>query len=178
MINDNYGQFGLSPTLSQWRGQIEWACSSRNSLGVWATLHDRTYIGDRPDNHNQFRGINQINVFWHHKSDFGADTWFYAGVPDSKRLVGSGLVGSVILGTSALVPLNDRLSLFANAMYMPPNASPGPNGSTQDAYNVAVGLAWYPGRNARTRTVNGARWLPYMPIGNNSNFLVDASHFQ
>ena len=33
------------------------------------------------------------------------------------------------------------------------------------------------GRNARTRTVNGARWLPYMPIGDNSNFLVDASHF-
>jgi len=26
--------------------------------------------------------------------------------------------------------------------------------------------------------VNGARWLPtYMPLGNNGNFLVDASHF-
>ena len=177
MVNDNYGQFGLSPTLSQWRGQIEFACSDFNSLGVWATIHDRTYIGERPDNHNQLRGINQINVFWHHKFIQGADTWFYAGVPDSKRLVGRGLVGSVLLGASVQAPLTDRLALYANAMYMPPNNAPGPNGSTLDAYNVGVGFAWFPGRNARTRSVNGARWLPYMPIGNNSNFLVDASHY-
>ncbi|HVC96492.1 MAG TPA: DUF6666 family protein [Pirellulales bacterium] len=178
MINDNYGQYGLSPTLSQWRGQFEWAFSGSNSLGVWGTVHDNTYIGDRPDNHNQFRAINQINAFWHHKFELGADTWLYAGLPDAKRLVGSGLAGSVILGMSAQVPLNDQLSLYTNAMYMAANAHPGPNGSTQDAYNVSVGLAWYPGRNARTKTVNGARWLPYMPLGNNGNFLVDASHFQ
>jgi len=177
MINDNYGQYGLSPTLSQWRGQFEWAFSGSNSLGVWATIHDTKYIGDRFENHNQFRAINQINVFWHHKFDQSADTWLYIGVPDSKRLVGTELVGSVILGMSAQVPLTERLALYTNAMYMAANAHPGPNGSTQDAYNVSVGFAWYPGRNARTNTVNGARWLPYMPLGNNGNFLVDASHF-
>jgi hypothetical protein len=177
MINDNYGQYGLSPTLSQWRGQFEWAINDRNSLGIWATVHDRSYIGDRLDNHNRLRAINQINVFWHHKYDLGADSWLYAGVPDSKRLVGTGLVGAVILGMSAQVPLTDCLSLYTNAMYMKANAHPGPIASTQDAYNVAVGVAWYPGRNARTRTVNGARWLPYVPLGNNGNFLVDASHF-
>ena len=177
MVNDNYGQFGLSPTLCQWRGQIEWACTDFNSLGVWGTVRDRAYIGDRPDNHNQLRPIDQIDVFWHHKFQQGADTWFYVGVPDSRRLVGRGLVGSVIVGASAQAPLTDRLSLYANAMYMAANAAPGPNASTRDAYNVGFGLAWFPGRNARTRTVNGALWLPYMPLGNNSNFLVDASHF-
>ena len=177
MVNNNYGQYALSPTLSQWRGQLEWAMSGINSLGIWATVHDRTYIGDRPDNHNQFRGINQINLFWHHKYQYGGDTWFYVGVPDSKRLAGSGLAGSVLLGGSAQVPLTERVSLYAQGVYMPPNASPGPNGSSRDAYNIGVGLAWFPGRNARTRTVNGARWLPYMPLGNNSNFLVDAAHF-
>ncbi|HUY34796.1 MAG TPA: DUF6666 family protein [Pirellulales bacterium] len=178
MVNDNYGQFGLSPTLSQWRGQFEWAFSGRNSLGVWATIRDMSYIGDRPDNHNQFRAINQINLFWHHKFEQGADSWLYVGVPDAKRLVGGGLVGAVIVGSSAQVPLTDRLSLYANAMYMAANAHPGPIASTQDAYDVSVGMAWYPGRDARAKTVNGARWLPYMPLGNNGNFLVDASHFQ
>jgi hypothetical protein len=37
-------------------------------------------------------------------------------------------------------------------------------------------LAHY-ARNARTPTVSGACWLPYMPLGNNSNFLVDTVHF-
>ncbi len=64
-----------------------------------------------------------------------------------------------------------------HAMYMAPNASPGASGSPRDAYNVSFGLAWFPGRNALSRTVNGARWLPYMPLGNNSNFLVDTIHY-
>ncbi len=113
MVNNNYGQYALSPTLSQWRGQLEWSLSGRNSLGVWGAVHDRTYIGDRPDNHNQFRGISQINLFWHHKYQMGADGWLYVGVPASKRLAGSGLVGAAIIGGAVQVPLTERLGLYA-----------------------------------------------------------------
>ncbi|HQU43350.1 MAG TPA: hypothetical protein PK867_11105 [Pirellulales bacterium] len=177
MINNNYSQYAVSPTISQWRGQFEWALSGRNSFGVWGTWHDKSFIRDVPDNHNQFRAISQINAFWHHKYEFGADTWLRVGLPVSKELVGNALAGSAIIGATAQVPLNHQLALYANAMYMAPNTSAGPIGSARDAYNVSMGIAWYPGRNARTPTVNGARWLPYMPLGNNTNFLVDSSHF-
>jgi hypothetical protein len=177
MVNNNYSQFALSPTLSQWRGQVEWAFSGRNSLGLWGTFHDKSYIGDRPDNHNQFRAISQINAFWHHKYALGADTWLRIGMPLSQQFVGNGLAGSAIVGATAQVPLNERLALYANAMYMAPNTAPGPNGASRDAYNISMGIAWYPGRNARTPTVGGGCWMPYLPLGNNSNFLVDTIHF-
>lgn len=177
MINNNYSQYAVSPTISQWRGQFEWALSGRNSLGVWGTWRDKSYIRDVPDNHNQFRAISQVNLFWHHKYEFGADTWLRAGMPVSKRLVGSGLPGSAIVGATAMAPLNPQLALYADAMYMAANAAPGPIASSRDAYNISMGIVWYPGRNARTPTVSGGCWLPYMPVGNNGNFLVDASHF-
>jgi hypothetical protein len=177
MINNNYSQFALSPTLSQWRGQLEWAMSGRNSLGLWGTVHDKSYIRDRPDNHNQFRAISQINVFWHHRYAFGADTWLRIGMPLSKKFLGSSLAGSAILGATAQMPLNEQLALYANAMYMAPNTAAGPIGASRDTYNISMGFAWYPGRNARTPNVNGGCWLPYMPLGNNGNFLVDSVHF-
>ncbi|HWB08492.1 MAG TPA: DUF6666 family protein [Pirellulales bacterium] len=177
MINNNYSQYAVSPTISQWRTQFEWAVSANNSFGLWGTFRDKSYNGNRPDNHNQFRAISQINAFWHHKSAFGADTWLRVGLPVSKRLAGSGLAGSAIVGATALVPLNQQLALYANSMYMAPNTSPGPVGSSRETYDVSMGIAWYPGRNARTPTVSGACWLPYMPLGNNGNFLVDTVHF-
>lgn len=177
MINNRYSQYALSPTLGQWRGQFEWAFSGINSVGIWGTFRDRSYFGDRPDNHNQFRAISQIDAFWHHKYEFGADTWLRIGLPVSKRLTGSGLAGSAIVGATAQAPLNQQLALYANAMYMASNSAPGALGSSRDAYNVSMGVAWYPGGNARTGTVNGASWLPYMPLANNSNFLVDSVHF-
>ncbi|HET6882601.1 MAG TPA: DUF6666 family protein [Pirellulales bacterium] len=177
MINNNYSQYALSPTISQWRGQIEWAASGVNSFGVWGTFRDRSYIGDRPDNHNQFRTISQIDAFWHHKYAFGGDTWLRIGMPLSKRLASNALAGSAIIGATAQVPLNQQLAIYANAMYMAPNVAAGPQGPTREDYNVSMGLAWYPGRVARTPTVSGACWMPYMPLGNNGNFLVDTVHY-
>jgi hypothetical protein len=177
MVNNNYSQYALSPTISQWRGQLEWAMSGVNSFGVWGTFRDRSYIGDRPDNHNQFRTISQIDAFWHHKYAFGGDTWLRIGMPLSKRLAGNALAGSAIIGATAQVPLNDQLAIYANAMYMAPNVAPGPLAAARDDYNVSMGIAWYPGRVARTPTVSGACWMPYMPLGNNGNFLVDTVHY-
>ncbi|HWB12785.1 MAG TPA: DUF6666 family protein [Pirellulales bacterium] len=177
MINNNYSQFALSPTLGQWRGQLEWAMSDRNSLGLWATVRDKSYFGARPDNTNQFQAISQINAFWHHKYAFGGDTWLRIGMPLSKTFVGNRLAGSAIIGATAQLPLNEQLALYANAMYMAPNTAAGPIGASRDTYNISMGFAWYPGRNARTPNVNGGCWLPYMPLGNNGNFLVDSVHF-
>jgi uncharacterized protein DUF6666 len=173
MINHNYGFMAVSPTLGQWRGQAEWAFGARNSLGLWATVRDRGLNRQTRESALQLKPLSQIDFFWHHKYAQGADSWFYVGLPTQKKLGGLGTLGEVIVGGSAQVPISPQLAMYANAMYMWPSASPGPVAATQDAYNVGVGLAWYPGGNARTRTVNGGCWLPYLPLANNSNFLVD-----
>ncbi|HXT58648.1 MAG TPA: DUF6666 family protein [Pirellulales bacterium] len=173
MINNNYGASAVPPTLGQWRGQAEWAFSSFNSLGIWATVRDKGFNRQAPENALQISPLSQLDFFWHHKYAQGADSWFYLGLPTQKKLGGPGTLGEFIMGGSAQVPISPQLAMYANAMYMWPSASSGAVAATQDAYNVGFGLAWYPGLNARTRTVNGGCWLPYLPLANNGNFLVD-----
>ena len=45
----------------------------------------------------------------------------------------------------------------------------------QEFWNVSMGLAFSPGGNLRSKTIAGRTWMPYLPVANNSNFLVDAS---
>ena len=42
-------------------------------------------------------------------------------------------------------------------------------------YDFMVGLNFYPARNARSTTVAGRAWMPYMPVANNGSFLVDSN---
>jgi hypothetical protein len=63
---------------------------------------------------------------------------------------------------------------------MRPSAAEGVNAAgayaaAQEFWNVSCGMAWYPGRAARSKTVAGREWMPYLPVANNSNFMVDAT---
>jgi hypothetical protein len=200
MITNNFGAFGNSPTLSQWRGQLAWALSAKNEVGMWATVQDRSVTRTTavPPGVGAFapityQAIDQGNLFWHHKfATNGADSWSYIGIPLDKRLAtpansagfpiggSGGSLGSFIVGTNLLIPINDRLSGYANMMYMRPSAAEGvsPTGASaaaQQFWNVSFGMAFYPGRAARSQTVAGREWMPYLPVANNSSFLVDAS---
>jgi hypothetical protein len=58
---------------------------------------------------------------------------------------------------------------------MRPCASAGEGGALDAAYSICCGLTFYPGGNARTRTVAGNCWMPYLPVANNGTFLMDSS---
>ncbi len=92
MLSDNFGVFGNSPTLAQSRGQVAWAFGPKNEVGVWATVQDRSVtratgapaggIFAAPGTPVSYQAIDQGNLFWHHKyGAYGADSWFYVGVP-------------------------------------------------------------------------------------------------
>jgi hypothetical protein len=173
MINDQWGVFGTTPTLGQWRGQIEYALSGRNAVGFWGCIGDR--------NSQQIVGaatirtsaISQANLFWHHKFCAGADSWLWVGIPESDRLGGDGSLGDWTVGASVQVPLSERMALYANGSYFRPSASAGVVASVESGYDVGMGIAWYFGGGARSHAINGACKTPYMPVANNSTFLVD-----
>jgi hypothetical protein len=179
MLANNFGVFANEPYLAQVRYQLAYALSPRNELGFWGTQE----LNHSSQSFNTFfgpfivttRAVNQFNLFWRHKFDFGADGSLYVGAPTNDRVGLPGTLGNFIIGGTFNIPINDRLAVYTNVAYMNPTASVPPSDSAdmEDAVNVSVGLAWYPGRNAQSRTVAGRTWMPYMPVANNGTFFVD-----
>lgn len=177
MYNEQWGQYGVHPSLGQWRGQIEYAFSGCNSVGFWGCKRDlgaqqELDVGGR-DTLVSNRAISQANLFWHHKFCSGADSYLWFGIPDHGRLDGDGSLIDWTLGASVQVPLTQSLALYANGAYFHPSASAGAGAAIESGYNVGMGIAWYFGCGARTHAINGRCNDAYMPVANNSNFLVE-----
>lgn len=180
MFNSAWGEYAVNPTLGQWRGQVEYAFSDMNGLGIYGSVRDRFATTVVPGIGNVTnRPITQVNFFWHHKFESTAESWLWVGIPEQDRLNGQGSLGDWIIGASMQAPISNRLALYGNVQYMHPSAIAAPNSaaSGESTWNVGAGIAWYFGGYARTSKLNGARWLPYMPVANNSTFLVDQNPF-
>jgi hypothetical protein len=177
MVNNNWGEFGTSPTLGQWRGQVEYAVSGCNAFGVLVCVRDRKSEQVSPHDDEgvlvENRTVNQTSFFWHHKFCQGADSWLYVGIPGRDRLTGEGSLGDWTVGANVQVPLTERLAMYANASYFRPSEAAGSRASIESGYDVGMGIAWYFGGHAVSHSINGACGLPYMPVANNSTFLVD-----
>jgi hypothetical protein len=182
MFNTVWGEEGVNPTLGQWRGQIEYAFSGCNAVGVWGCIRDRSAqnaldvrFGNGPVISN--RPISQANLFWHHKFCGGADSNLWVGIPERDRLNGDGSLLDWTIGANVQVPLSEKLALYANAAYFHPSASAGFAASIESGYDIGMGVVWYFGGKARSHAINGYCSDPYMPVANNSNFLVDQDGF-
>lgn len=177
MINDNWGRYGVNPTMGQWRGQIEWAFSGSNAVGIYGCRRGRysvqTYSNGQASFDVRNQAVDQVNLFWHHKFASGADSRVWVGVPENSRLYEQGSLGDFIIGANLQMPVTDRLALYGNAQYMNPSASASVVATAEEGWNIGAGIVWYFGGHARSKKINGKCWLPYMPVANNSTFLVD-----
>jgi hypothetical protein len=182
MLNHTFSVFGEDPTMYQWRGQLGYASSPWNEVGVWGAWRGEgdTRVVDffGP---TTWRPINQLNVYWHHKWSFdgglpAADTWIWLGVPERDRLSGDGSLGDYLAGARAECPLSDFVALYTLVTYMHPSATAGPVAAREEAWSFVVGLSFFPAHNARSDTVAGQCWMPQLPIASNGYFLVDASN--
>jgi hypothetical protein len=177
MFNDMWGLGGVSPTLGQWRGQIEYALSGCNAVGVWGCARDLSSVQSRPfQTEITNRAISQANLFWHHKFCSGADSYLWFGIPDHGRINGDGSLIDWTLGASVQVPLSEQLALYANGAYFHPSAAAGATAAVESGYDIGMGVVWYFGGGARSRAINGRCANAYMPVANNSSFLVDQSY--
>jgi hypothetical protein len=177
MCNSEWGVYGNDPMLGQWRGQIEYAVTDCNGMGLWFAKRDLGSV-QRPLRDSDLtvsnRAISQVNLFWHHKfACTCADSWLWVGIPDQGRYDDDGSLGNWTIGASVQVPLSQRSALYANGSYMHPSASASPDANIEAGWDVGFGVAWYFGGNARSCALNGKCWVPYMPVANNTNFLVE-----
>ena len=76
----------------------------------------------------------------------------------------STLARPYIANAQANAPLSDRVALYTSLTYMHQSAAAGGEGSAEDAWNFTIGISFYPGANARSRTVAGQCWMPQLPV--------------
>jgi hypothetical protein len=180
MINDGWGYDALEPppNFGQLRAQVEVMINEVNSVGIYGCTRQLShryyyvdpqfgtiYLTDRP--------MEQLNFFWHHKFESGADSRIWFGLPEQCRIQGNGSLSDWIIGANVEVPFSNHLALYGNAQYVHPSASAGALASIESMWNVGAGIVWYIGNSAKSERLNGHCWTPYMPVANNSTFLVD-----
>lgn len=182
MFNENWGVASTSPTLGQWRGQVEYAVSESNSFGLRGALRDNTAREGVEATFDDTeiaalisnRAISHAEFFWHHQFESKADSFLWIGGTQDDRLNEDESLCNIVLGASIEAPLSERLALYGAGEYLHPTSTAGVVGSVEEGFNVSAGIVWYFGCHAKDRSIHGT-YGPYMPVANNSTFLVDQS---
>lgn len=169
MLNKNFGVFALNPSIGQFRFQGGYLFRGCNEFGFWGTYAVHTSHRPVYQIEDTFRAISQINLFWRHIFTNCAEAIVWGGLPYEKSLMfPHQRAGRYIVGGAVRAPLTERLNVEAHGVYMGPSGNREKRFHNYDA-NICIGLSYSFG----SRGAKMAR--PYLPVANNSNFLVDTS---
>ena len=178
MFNKYFGAFGVQVDMAQVRYQAGflWDCS--DEFGIWGAnpVHtaERMPGGDLA----QFRGINQINLYWQHNFENCAYTMLWVGLPYGGLRPAEGPVpkhyrsGQFVAGARMGAPLTSAFSIEGHASYMHPTTTFIHEQSQDYAFNVTIGITYSFG-GAGLCDDYGVR--PYLPLADNSSFIVDTN---
>ena len=158
-------------SLGQVRGTLGVALSESTEVGVWGTYgvnSDRAAVtvAGAPGLLTTIRAMNQKNVYLKHNFDFGGEAMAYYGIFDDED------IAKWQLGVVGKVPLSDNWSTFASANYVAPRTPSGPLGSGQEQFSASIGIAYYFGGNATSKSVSGNKELPLLDVASNRSFLI------
>jgi len=155
--------------LGQWRFNVSYQLSPRNTIGVWSAIasqSDQGHFGVIPVT---LTPITQTNAYFKHIWDYGVQTTFWCGLANSHGQVNA-VLGDLqpvrtpfVFGSELLIPLTDRLAIFGQGNFMMPASS-----GVVDSY---LGIAFYPRGGART--VAAQRYSPLQTVAAPTNFAVD-----
>jgi hypothetical protein len=175
MFNKNMGAFGLNPNFGQLRLQAGYLFCGNQEFGLLLTTDIDTGVKNAGLTPVSYRAIGQLSLFWRYFFRNCSEAVVWAGLPYKESLMLSGKrAGQYILGTSIRVPLTWRLCLEVHGMYMGPEGNAFSRRFANYSANAYIGLNYAFGSGSNERC---EPWhlRPYLPLANNSNFLVDAS---
>ncbi len=175
MYNQEWGLYGTSPTLGQWRGQIEYALNCQNGLGMWGCIGD-LYSNDlfqRQVPVLRTRPISQASVFWHHKFCSAPIAGCGSARPNAAA---STKTRASATGRSAPT-CRFRCPIGLPCTAMPATCIPAPPPAIPLLKKAVGTLAWAScGTSAATPETTpstASATSPYLNVANNSTFLVD-----
>lgn len=168
---ERWGVNASDISLGQVRGTLGVALSESTEVGVWGTYGVNTdraavTVAGAPSLLTTIRAMNQKNVYVKHNFDFGGEVMAYYGIFDDED------IAKWQFGVVGKVPLSDNWSTFASANYVAPRTPSGPLGSGQEQFNASVGIAYYFGGNAASKSVTGNKELPLLDVASNRSFLI------
>lgn len=168
-FNKQFSVFAVSSIVGQLRGQLGYLIQWGNEVGLWGTVDTQTSHEETSEIPLQFRAICQCNLFWTHYFKNQAQTSLWVGTPYRRGLMySSGRAGNYIFGASFKAPLTRTLSIAGHGSYMGARSSSSFQESSNYAANVTFGINYsFGGCKAGQR--------PYLPLADNSNFLVDTN---
>ena len=169
-IGHQWGWANNEVSLGQFRGILGYALNETNEVGSWGTFHinnDSVALGFPPNVVlTNIRAMNQANSYLRHQWAFGGNSMLYAGVVDRAD------VASWQFGMINLAPVSTSTSLYGNFTYVAPSSATGLVGSSEEQWNASVGMVFYLGKKAVSRTVSGNQGMPLLPVANNGSFLI------
>ena len=155
--------------LLQVRAELSWMYPSGHEFGFWmATDADHARTTSRvgvpfpTTTTEEWRSTDLYAFFFRHTScDTGAVGRIFGGFTGSK----DGLIGADLT-----VPFATQWALDAEFTYLIPEEGSGPEGSSEEGWNVGLYLVYYPGcKTAYDKNYN----KPLFDTGGNGNFFVD-----
>lgn len=169
-IGHQWGWANNEVQLGQFRGIIGYALNETNEVGNWGTFHinnDAVGLGFPPNAViTNIRAMNQANSYLRHQWAFGGNSMLYAGIFDRAD------VASWQFGMINLAPVSSSTSLYGNFTYVAPSSATGLVGTSEEQWNASVGMVFYLGKKAVSRTVSGNQGMPLLPVANNGSFLI------
>ncbi|MBL9123494.1 MAG: heterocycloanthracin/sonorensin family bacteriocin, partial [Planctomycetaceae bacterium] len=151
-----YDDYYVTLDQQKLRGELSFVARNRDELGVWvsASLGSDSVFSSLIGNTVTDWTTNDLYAaFWRRTLQNGTVGRAWAGATGN---------GDGMLGGEISIPFTDRWALEANVNYLIPGSNSGATGSgTQEAWNVAIGITWYPGGNAYCAAFN-----PFRPLFN------------
>lgn len=158
-------------SLGQVRGTVGYALTESTEVGVWGTYGVKddvaaVTVAGAPGVRRTIRPMTQANFYVKHNFDFGGELMAYYGVFDGAD------IAKWQFGVAGKMPVSNNWSTFASANYVAPHSASGATGSGEEQFSASVGLAYYFGGNAASKTVTGNRELPLLDVASNRSFLI------
>ena len=185
MLNDGFGAFNTSANFGQLRPRSPTRLPLATRLVFGARSATAAPRGtSRAAQSNIARSAKEMSSGITNSVPAAAMLGCGAVYRTPHRLNGDVSYETFLVGGRTEIPLTNSISLFSNLQMTrfagvhesrwPPNTATA-GVSNEPIYAWMIGLTFYPGGTARSTTVAGRSWMPYMPVANNGSFLIDTN---
>lgn len=169
LFANHFGIYDLNPSVDQLRfqGGYQFCCEE---VGIWGAAHLATSHKRALGVPIAFRAVDQINLFWSHFFENSAKTTIWLGAPFRRSLMfHHKTAGIFTAGFAVRAPLTKRLYVDGHGGYMRARRSCGVRQSRNYSASVCIGITYLFGNGCSNCS------FIYMPLANNTNFLMDSN---